>query len=60
MDEAELHYYTSFAGKEEFDLRDSGAVLWQLWQDWMIICFAYFRLGCGGHRFLDSCVEKKQ
>lgn len=46
--------------RKEFDLRDSGAVLWQFWQDRVVICFAYFRLGCGGHRFPDSCVEKKQ
>lgn len=46
--------------RKKFDLRDSGAVLWQLWQDWMVICFAYFRLGCGGHRFPESCVEKKR
>lgn len=42
--------------RNEPDLRDSGAVLWQLWQDRMVIRFAPFRLGRGGHRLPDSYV----
>lgn len=45
---------------KELGLRDTGAVLWQLWQNGVVIGSGDLWLGCRGHRLPDSWQEDKE